>query len=219
MFLEYFDDVTRADSYETGYNYGALKAIYAGSETVTKYEYSLNTETGTGNSTLNFTYDIGNTSTGPEIHGSRGVILHSGTYDNGKEYILDQGGNEKDRIWLYTFDGHAWIVDPTFVCQLYGGTFEKDIYTFNNTIVYKTPGRTSDPIKLIFWADNRWCVDDIAFGQNDVKIDEVHIGNDFIVFRGGDGEHNQDRIWIYRRYGAEPHISFKLIKVKQHVKA
>ena len=197
--FEYCGDISKADSYEGMYSYGALRTIYNNDGTVTKFDYWFKGEDGSSGSILSYDYDLNGATDCPYIHGNDGTVLHGGTYDNGKEYILVQGGNQKDRIWIYTFDGHDWVADTTLVCKLYGGAEEKNIYVFNNTIVY-TRKDDENSVKLIFWAENKWNTDDLTFGAGH-HINGVFIGNDYIVFRGGDGEHDEDRIWIYRRYG------------------
>ncbi|NLD92134.1 MAG: hypothetical protein GX639_05635 [Fibrobacter sp.] len=196
--LDYYDDIQRAERFDDSYNYGALKTILTNAGLLSKFEYSK--VTGTDNSTLNYDYSLNGANECPLIHGREGLVLHSGTYDEGKEFIIVQGGHKFDRLWLHTFNGNKWNYDNTFECQLYGNTGKKDVYVFDNTIVYKTSGHNQDVIKVLFWANEKWCVNDLTISGDGTGIDVVSVGNDFMVLRGGDGGDNKDRIWVYRRF-------------------
>lgn len=204
----YYDDPTKADSYLADYHFGGLKSIedaLTGGKTV--YQYTKK-EFGDVSSMHKNCLLSGNEgcsfACGDGIHGTKGVRVHGGTYGDGEEYMIVQGGNKSDRIWMYTFDGHKWELNPDFKCKVYGAYGEKEIACGHNFFVYKDAGRTENNIQIVFWHNGEWLVNSISIhDQEGDDIDVSYVGNDFIVFRGGDGDNYQDRIWVYRRFEGE----------------
>ena len=192
----YYDDESKAIDYNSNYNYGALKSIVSSNGTKTTYNYKLKTEANTG------IYD--EVSTSPSIpSSSNGFSVFGGIYDENKEYILAVGDHQDchdDRIFLYCFDGHEWKLDD--VINDKSISFHPDIFTYDNTFIIMDHDQT-DSISVYYWNKKKWICDIIyvktEFGP-EYTVDWVYVGNDFIVFRGGDGgDDYNDQIWLMRR--------------------
>ena len=137
------------------------------------------------------------------IHGDDGILVHGGTYDNGKDYMLIQGGLKKDRLWLYTFNGHEWILDSIIKCKpYYHMDPNKVVVPFDNGFIFTKLGSMDDAL-LVFWQNGQWNMNNIVPAHMGNHISDIRIGNDFIVILGGDGDHDRDRIWVYRKYENE----------------
>ena len=235
--FQYYDDSTQSgDSIQGGYNpdyhYGAIKNIKDYHGTVTEYSY---TQISQNDSTYNHYGPAGkigdvvikngylklyrnvlDSNVGPWVHGDDGIQVYGGSYDNGKEFIVIHGGRSKDRLWLYTFDGHTWILDSVFNCIGFHNTDPKSVVAFDNGILYTKTGTTNNDALIIFWYNGKWHLNNIATAHQDNHVVNVCLGNDFLVIVGGDGDHDEDRIWVYRRYQGEWIHDAQLFEIKVH---
>lgn len=214
--FQYNDDITMSDNdsgdYNPDYHYGAIRTVKDYHGAITEYNYiqvkqdvSDTTDYGNGiikrkNSKMSiFRWILGDDNNGPLIHGDSGIFLHSGSYDNGKDYIVIQGGKKHDRLWLYTFDGFNWKLDANFYCTVFNEKEEKRIVSFENGFLYSNKDSNDDDAMIIFWQNGKWYYNNIAVNGNGNHVTDIQIGNDFLVIRGGNGDHDKDHIWIYRR--------------------
>ena len=223
----YYDDSTQTEDtagYNPNYHYGAIKRIRDYHGTITEYSYTQIEEADydsgsyTGNPKHHSEYVKNNAylrinrnilkdnAPGPAedlIHGDDGILVHGGTYDNGKDYMLIQGGLKKDRLWLYTFNGHEWILDSIIKCKpYYHMDPNKVVVPFDNGFIFTKLGSMDDAL-LVFWQNGQWNMNNIVPAHMGNHISDIRIGNDFIVILGGDGDHDRDRIWVYRKYENE----------------
>ena len=136
----------------------------------------------------------------PGIHGENEITLSGGTYDNGKEFIVILGGKQHDRLWLYTFDGHNWVIDTIINCTVFNAMESKNIITFNNGILYTRNNANNDAL-LLFWQNGRWNLNNIAVEHMGNEVEDIQLGDNFLIVQGG--RIFRERIWVYRKYGDE----------------
>jgi len=216
--FEYYNDSTQSDNnsgYNPNHHYGAIKSIKDYHGVLTKYiynqieenDYDSGSYTGNPkeysecvkkNAYLRIKRGILNDNTEPFIHGDNVIGVHGGTYDNGKEFIVVLGGKKNDRLWLYTFDGHNWILDSIINCKVFYAKDPKNVITFNNGILYSKIGANNDAL-ILFWQNGKWNLNNIAIAHQGNHVTNVILGNDFLIVQGGDGSNDKDRIWVYRR--------------------
>jgi hypothetical protein len=201
----YYDDFSKSDGYDPDYNYGALKEVRKlETGAVTRYTYSLDKQDNPGNF-----YKSGD-SKGQipgAMFGVDGVELIGGSYDKGKEYIIAKGGDKQDRLWMYTFDGHSWNLDPRFNCWNPTSQEEKQVVTGEDAFLYKNlEWAIGNQIQLFSWVNNRWSLEDVSFRQNsNQQVLTASFSNDFLVMSGKDwdldSKYKNGWAWIYRKYG------------------
>lgn len=210
--FNYYDDSTMSEDstgYNPNYHYGAIESIKDHHGVLTQYTYTqikqneCDTIFGDNdekvirkNSQMIMTKL--NVKSCPGIYGNgEAIYLHGGTYDNGKEFIVVLGGDNWEKIWLYTFDGHNWVLDSIFKCKHFNSTEPKNVVTFKDGILYTKVKPADDDALLLFWQNGRWHMNNIAVKHMGIQVNDIKIGNDFLVVQGG--RRGRELIWVYRR--------------------